>query len=92
MDPGILIILTEEATLARVVQSPNSLIPLPAPPQAPGQPKAVRDWFSGLVGTHSSATGQQLSPILKTGNPPIVSVINMNNLSTCSERLSLFIQ
>ena len=83
MDPGLLVILTEEATLARVVQSPNSLIPLPAPPQAPGQPvqdpytKAVRDWFSGLVGTHSSATGQQLAPILKTGNPPIVSVINM---------------
>ena len=79
MDPGILVILTEEATLARVVRSPHSVIPLPAPGQ-PGQPaqspytRAVREWFSGLVGTHSRATGQQLTP---AGNPPIVIVINM---------------
>ena len=79
VDPGILAILTDEATLARVVRSPHSVIPLPAPGQ-PGQnpyTRAVRQWFFGLVGTHSRATGQQLTPALKTGNPQIVSVINM---------------
>ena len=89
MDPAILVILTPEATLASVVQSPHSVIPLPAPGQPAQNPytKAVRDWFSGLVGSYTSATGQQLTPVLKTGSPPIVRVINMDMYSvyTCSE-------
>ena len=88
--------MTDEATLATVVQSQHSVIPLPAPPQAPGQQaqnpdtKSVRDWFSGLVGTYSSATGQQLTPALKTGNPPIVRVINMDMYLYLLRKLEYF--
>ena len=81
MDPAILVILTSEATpgerstVATLCDTPTCT--WPASPYT----KAVRDWFSGLVGSYTSATGQQLTPVLKTGSPPIVRVINMDMYS-----------
>ena len=73
-DPSILVALSDEAILARVVQDQHSIIPpLPGPPVPLQFTKAVKSWFSALVEKHLKASYDELVPKLKTGNPPLVS-------------------
>jgi hypothetical protein len=72
VDPSILVVLQDEATLQLVVTAPHSPVQLLGPP-APPRPytAALRTWLTALVGSHCSCMLVVIQPQLKTGNPPL---------------------
>ena len=76
MDPALILILADEATLAGVVGADGSPVhPSPVPPGARQPPNhymnAIRDWIKDRVATVATASTAMLMPDLSALNIPM---------------------